>query len=667
MAPPRPDLYSQRTTPNGSAQPGVRSVGFGSGIGRSLAQAGQALGDVAQSQVNMQEAELRVEDIQRQREEEDGRAYAAKAIAEYRATANAERRRIFEEAPDGWRGATENTAIRLGELREEVAGRAPTPTARRFVEESIDAYNPLYLDGVAEDEQRQRERYHVDTLGQAIETEASTLVAAPQDYDASIVRTRELISGMQGIGEDARRSLLQSAEQSFANAAIGGMIDRDPRGVLRKLNDPEATGAVAALTASQRAQYIDRANNEIERRNARYRAQVADSASAAMSLWELGLDAPNAPDVNTVRNALGADRAIAYEAARAVSGQIGGLSARPSSELAAMANNATPGTDVRTATIATAQRRAATQILEQRAKDPMQFAVRNRMAEDGGLLAALQGGDWDTFDTALRQRGAAATQNGNQWGTKPNPLTGFEAQALSQTLQRLPSQSRAAFFQRAARSLGPTSPAYRALLDQVAEDNPITAYAGYAQSFTTGGAVVGRDRLTGERAGRLIFRGQELLGGGESGTGAEGRKPVAPIDMPNEDQLRRRWDAETRGAFPTPESSASAYQAYRAAYAALAEEGGAITGDSVDSRIARQAVAAATGGVAEINGRRTILPFMSPQNFLATARLRLGPTVGGYRFEDLEFIPNGANTYAVQVGGQTVFEGNRPVTLTINR
>jgi hypothetical protein len=317
--------------------------------------------------------------------------------------------------------------------------------------------------------------------------------------------------------------------------------------------------------------------------------------------------------------------------------------------------------------VGAAQRQAAARILDARAKDPMQFAVRHGMAQDGGLLDAVQSGNWDEFNAALRSRGAAAQQNAARWGSPSNPLTMFEAQTLSSQLQRLPSQSRAAFFQRAGQSLGVNSPAYRSFLGKVAQDNPVTAYAGYAYSMQSGGAPIGNGntRLTGERAGRLIFRGEELLRGSDPG---DGPKPKQPVSLPPEDQLRASWDRNTRGAYATPESSAGAYQAYRAAYAALSEEAGDVAGSSVPTDRSRMAIAAATGGIADINGRPVTLPFMSRENFLNVARRSLGADVGGYAFDDLEFQAAGSDRYRVLgPGGVPVIRNGRPVELTITR
>jgi len=669
MAKPSFGLYEQQTAPRGGdTQVATRPVNLGSGIGAKLAQAGQGLTQLAEAGLNAQRADLEVQQIQERRAEEDGRVYAAKAIAEFRRDAGTATRETFDNAPNGYQDATVTVGTRLNELRTSYAEAAPTPVARRFIEQSIDVYTPMHLDGVAEAEQRGREKYHVDTLASAIDTDASTILVSPEDYASSLARTRELIGGMEGIGAEAKRTLLEGAEQSFANAAVSGLIDRNPRSMLARLKDPEADGPVANLTASQRAQYIARAENEIERRNAAYRSQVLESVQAATAMWELGLEAPNAPTVDAVRTALGPDRAIAYEAQRAVSSQYGGLTARPSSELAVMANNATPGTDVRTAVVGAAQRQAAARILDARAKDPMQFAVRHGMAQDGGLLEAAQSGDWDAFNLALRSRGAAAQQNAARWGSPSNPLTAFEAQTVGAQLQALPSQSRAAFFQRAGQSLGVNSPAYRSFLGQIAQDNPVTAYAGYAQSMTSGGAPVNGNRnvrLTGERAGRLIFRGEELLRGTDQG---DGPKPKPPISLPAEDQLRASWDRNTRGAYATPEASAGAYQAYRAAYAALSEEAGDVAGLSVPQERSRLAVAAATGGIAEINGRPVTLPFMSRENFLNVARRSLGTEVAGYAFDDLEFQAAGSDRYRVLgPGGVPVIRNGQPVTLTVTR
>lgn len=643
------------------------------GIGASLARAGGALQDFAQTRIQTDDA---IERMRIAREEDDARAWTAASLAEAQRRVVDAVRQAQTEAPDGYRNLTSTVEQRLAEIRDEYLRNAKTtsPSALRFFSERWSAYQPSVLSQAEDLEREGQVSYQVDTLARSFEDSASVIVADPTRYDVQRAESLALVESMQSLPDDRKRDLVDRMERSYSGAALSGLIDRNPRTALRELQNPEAEGIYGRLSAAQREQGIREAQAEIDRREARYRAQVMDQVQAAERLWDLGLEANSAPSVETVRNALGEDRAIAYEASRAVSEQFSGVATRPSSELLRMASNTAQPDNLRDTVVGQAQRRAAAQALEQRNEDPMGYAIRHGLAADNGLLSELQSGNWGGVYMRLRARGAAATSNSQALEMRANPLTQAEAAILNQQLSQLPSQQRGQVLQGLAQSMSGQRDAYRALLRQIAGNDPTTAYAGYTYAQRGAARIQGRNQspITAAQAGRYILRGQELLSGGAQGEGQSGSRPRLTA-MPSETDMRQAWrrNVNENAYSGLRAAEEGAYGAFRAAYVAMAQEAG-LTNNTVDGALASRAAAAATGGVAVVNGRHTIMPWgMDASRFNDSLQRGWGaisrtyPDLAGASPRDFTYVLVGDGLYEMQNEGEPVMSRGRPVRVRL--
>ncbi|HVK81883.1 MAG TPA: hypothetical protein VM915_14870, partial [Verrucomicrobiae bacterium] len=223
-------------------------------------------------------------------------------------------------------------------------------------------------------------------------------------------------------------------------------------------------------------------------------------------------------------------------------------------------------------------------------------------------------------------------------------------------------QARLEFFTMASRSMN--REAYTAMMTQLSPEGagPVTAFAGYLNSNPS-------PNSHGPTVARRLLRGEEILHGGAPNQ--EGRRTPL-IDMPSEEELRTQWRNVVGAAYEgRPQAEEGSYQAYRAYYAALAEEDGA-SGGEIDSSRAGRAAAAASGGVINWGGRDTIMPWgMSVREFETGVR-------GG--FQNWSFLrdadPSDYQLRAIGGGRYSVMEGNavlrnpvtgRPVEVEIRR
>lgn len=154
--------------------------------------------------------------------------------------------------------------------------------------------------------------------------------------------------------------------------------------------------------------------------------------------------------------------------------------------------------------------------------------------------------------------------------------------------------------------------AYRAIMGQIAPDNPALALAGdYAARGRTGAA-------TQILSGLQILRPNKK----EDGTPATGKMWPMPTGK-DEATMRSMFSEETSGALLIPEHRNSVEQAARAIYANKTVEAGDDKG-LLDSDRWKQSIKEATGGIAKYNGTRTLLPYgTEPSEFKSGVNQRI--------------------------------------------
>lgn len=664
-------LHEQRTAPQAQGATFARQQDISSGLGgiaASLSRAGAAV-------QNYQEVELGIEQLAQQRREDDARIVVTQRMAEFRREANELRRTVFNEAPDGWRGVDETFAKGYSELQQRYLQdpNINTDEARALLEEQTFIFGQSAFDTVAEGREQARGQWQADTTRAAIDAGGNALIADPSQYEATRVDALEAIAGISDA--NLRRDTTEYMEESYSRYAIAGLIQTNPRETLNALRDPEAEGAFARLSPAARAQAIGQAEAEIERRAARWRASVLQLVSAAESRWEMGLDAPNAPSVETVRAAHGPDRALQYEARREMSTQFGTLANRPVQELRAIVADANPRDNERDEVLHRARRQAAATILEQRAEDPMEYQIRRGLVQNSDIVDAMNRNDWGLVNGILQNRAAATVENSRVLGTAPLPLSRLEANLVGERVRAMPAEARGRFMRNAAAWMGRDSVAYRAFAAQIFPDSPASAYAGY---------LTGAGGERGAADAALILRGEDILGGRQSGgdgaSGAGGRNRL--VEMPEEDVLARAWRQRVGDAYAGVDADAQgnrvaeaqAYEAFRAAYAGLVERSGR-SGEFVNSNFADRAAEIATGGVVRWNGGETLRPAgMSNAQFTAGVRegfsrwsVLAGENPSDYNLRAVELTEAGAR-YAVLDGDEPVRSpSGRPVEIEVRR
>jgi hypothetical protein len=302
---------------------------------------------------------------------------------------------------------------------------------------------------------------------------------------------------------------------------------------------------------------------------------------------------------------------------------------------------------------------AARQVMEQRAEDPIAFASAAGLAQ----VQQLDLSQPEAFTAELRNRvGVAATMR-DKYGTGYTLLSKAEATGLSQRFASMTAPERAALL-RDMRGALPAEEPYMSIMGQIRTDSPVTALAGSimvqkgAPIVSPGGMFSRAQAITPDRVALRILEGEDLLNPTRAQGQTDGRGASFP--MPKESDMRAQWTAVVGDAYRgAPQTEATAYQAFRAFYAAEAAAKGINTGD-LDPDIAELATRAVTGGIAEVNDSSIILPYgMDETLFMDAARISYAQAA------ERAGIPTSFESVGLQTIGNGVYmaiDGTAPLT-----
>jgi len=181
------------------------------------------------------------------------------------------------------------------------------------------------------------------------------------------------------------------------------------------------------------------------------------------------------------------------------------------------------------------------------------------------------------------------------------PLTSVEVREAVVAMQKLRPEQRMGFLSVLAEKSKGDMAGYRALLAQIAPDQPAVAKA----------AVLAIDANTDRRkahAADIIAQGQSILEPLSQETGKAGK--TALMQQPPETKLRAKFTEDVRNAYSmSPEEHDATFQTIRAAYAALTKDSNTADRTIIDNDAWKKAVDMATGGIHKYKGRETVLPW----------------------------------------------------------
>jgi hypothetical protein len=302
-------------------------------------------------------------------------------------------------------------------------------------------------------------------------------------------------------------------------------------------------------------------------------------------------------------------------------------------------------------------------------EDPTSFAVRQGLVEAGTPAAKpLDFSKPETLGPQLQARFDLGRSMSSRYGAPFKPLTTEESALLASSLKNAsPTQKRQLFSGLATSSKGDPD-GYKAIMSQIAPDDPVTSIAGVLANKDSQAAK-------GSAVASLILQGQEIL---QPNKKADGTPAAGTKILPPDRDLANGFRAYTRDAFAgLDQAQADYYQTASAIYAAKSSKAGDFS-QVLDSNRWEESIKLATGGIDKYNGKAIVLPWgqdygqfrdglnMRLQDVWASGRMADGMTMSKLRDMPLEMAGDGR--YVLKAGdGILVDKNNQPVFIDFNR
>lgn len=254
---------------------------------------------------------------------------------------------------------------------------------------------------------------------------------------------------------------------------------------------------------------------------------------------------------------------------------------------------------------------------------PLEYAAQR----EGAVVEPLDFSKPDSWASNLQNRVAILNEQSKRSGVAPKGLMQQEAAMLTKFLTEASDSTKTETLKLLRKGFADDK-VFRATMQQIAPDSPVTAYAGMIATrerpMKISGFFSDETFTPGSTAG-LLLAGERLLNPGKDAKGQDG-KPTFP--MPKDADIRLKFNSMAGEAFAgNPEAMQITYQATRAAYAALTAQKGDYSGQLNDSML-KEAVQRATGGVADVNGGVVIKPWgMDDSTFKSVVTKEFGKAV----------------------------------------
>lgn len=302
-------------------------------------------------------------------------------------------------------------------------------------------------------------------------------------------------------------------------------------------------------------------------------------------------------------------------------------------------------------------------------EDPTTFAVRQGLVEPNAPAATpLDLTKPATLGPQLQARFDLGRSMQSRYGAPFKPLTEQEQEQLTANLKNANPEQKRQLFAGLATSTAGDREGYKAIMAQLAPDDPVTSIAGILankdSAMAKGGAVAD-----------LILQGQQILNPNRK---ADGSPSTGTKLLPPDKDLANSFRSYERDAFAGyPAARSAYYQTAQAIYAAKAAKAGDYS-QVLDSSRWEESIKLATGGIDKYNGKAIVLPWgqdygqfrnglnLRIQDVLTSGRMAEGMTASKLRDMPLEMAGDGR--YVFKAGdGVLVDKNNQPVFVDFNR
>jgi hypothetical protein len=260
-------IIEQRTSAS------MAGLGPGPSGGRGLEAVGDAIGNAgrAQTEVHLREIELR---------DRDAIAAANAEIASARTHWIEQYQQRQQNAPAGAEGFTPQLMEDFDKDKSERLQRAKTPNAKRYLEQKLaDVRLGLYDDALSY-EAVAGAKHREGLLMQSVDGAKIAAGFRPEEFDSLL---QEQNAGIAATGATAQRAeeLRTGVKAQLAEAAVLGLIERNPAATLKQLNNEKSNiSSINALTFEDRNRLRTTAEAEVRRLDAEAKGRQVEARQA---------------------------------------------------------------------------------------------------------------------------------------------------------------------------------------------------------------------------------------------------------------------------------------------------------------------------------------------------------------------------------------------------
>lgn len=609
--------YEQRTSVSGAGLGPGPTRPASTGIGEGLADVGAGI-----------ESVVKAIDVVKER---DAATWSASALSQSQANwlQELDNRKLNAAA-----GAPNFTPTFLKDFdahANDVMAQAPTPTAKKFMQERFIALRGQLSREASTFEATSRIANNTDIAKNSIDTARNELQVLPQNFAERLAERRTLIDGM-GLPPKQKEAVLEYAQRSMAHDAVTGLIAHNPYAALKALNSAPGESSilsVESLHADDRLQLRNNAESEIhrlevearlkkdrieavaERALNEYDRQIASGVPATAAMRE-HWDTAIRPSTyaGEFADRLTSERQVQQVLRAPIDSQVRYIQD-------AQAKLDTGGGSLREAANLERLRTAVTANVKTLQTDPLIFNA-NRLSAPVAPLDISQLGDAKgaaAIGAQLSDRMSTLTAMRRQYGGQvpTRLLLPQEAAQLSAGLNNAaPNQASQLFG--ALRNAAGSDQAYTGIMQQIAPDSPVKALAGLLaakqRSLTLERHWFSDDQVASSPdVSATMLTGESILNRTKADKATDGRAE-AKLFLPDGAALQQEFYDEVGTAFAgRPGAAEIAFQAAQAYYVGKSAQTGKLSesNKAVDPKLLTESVRATLGQVVDYNGNGQVL------------------------------------------------------------
>lgn len=377
--------------------------------------------------------------------------------------------------------------------------------------------------------------------------------------------------------------------------------------------NPDTRAAIDNLNIDRVPQFINFANSQISKQQAESRSQLTNVEGSHTMMYMNGETVAQpltqADYVKAFGDIEGPQRYQNYQAIHQLGVDIQAVKTLPVEQQRAFLEDRKPNPNDVMGYEGSVKRygilaKAIDQVNSDRAADPISYAQQIKV----GNVKPLPFNNLEQFGSELSARVGVAKTMQSQYGTPLQLMTKQEAATLTAGFEKMTTPEKLSYIKTMGKSISDPA-AYRAVMQQIAPDSPVTAMAGMIMQKQSAVSVEhwfkANDVYQQADVAGIMLEGEALLNKAKTAKNEDGKSKG--IAMPPDKDLRGDFADQVGKAFANdPNGADFAFQAVKSYYAGKSAREGDFSGEINSNRL-KQAITAVTGGVSDVNGKGDVL------------------------------------------------------------